>query len=199
MDTLVGEEGNLILNPVWDREPMERFKDWSDMIIFAHPHQDPNSTVLNVLQLLEAFARDLDKERIIIVQPGGDKGMDKLFSISKSVHRVKFGDVPQVEKRGLTQMFDVILKGQTRRSDVSPFWHPGWWRMLKVNYPGLREKVMLLMTDVRTWFGVPIRMASVLELFSCKKFCFIHAFISSKQVVKMENGMTEDGVELVLI
>lgn len=58
---------------------------------------------------------------------------------------------------------------------------------------------MLLMTDVRTWFGVPIRMASVLELFSCKKFCFIHAFISSRQVVKMENGMTEDGVELILI
>lgn len=100
---------------------MERFKDGSDMIIFAHPHQDPNSTVLNVLQLLEAFARDPDEEHITIVQPGGDKGLDKLFCISKSVHRVKFGDVPQVEKRGLTQMFDVILKGQTRRSDVSPF------------------------------------------------------------------------------
>ncbi len=61
------------------------------------------------------------------------------------------------------------------------------------------EKVMLLMTDVRTWFGVSISMASVLELFSCKKFCFIHAFISSRQVVKMEDGMTEDGVELVLM
>ncbi len=58
------------------------------------------------------------------------------------------------------------------------------------------EKVMLLMTDVRTWFGVPIRMASVLELL---KFCFIHTFISSRQVVKMEDGMTEDGVELVLM
>ncbi len=40
--------------------------------------------------------------------------MDKLFCISKSEHRAKFGDVPQVEKRGLTQMFDVILKGQMR-------------------------------------------------------------------------------------
>ncbi len=112
MDTLVGEEGNLILNPKWDREPMERFKDGSDMIIFAHPHQDLSSTVLNVLQLLEAFARDHNEERITIVQPGGDKGVDKLFCISKSEHRVKFGDVPQVEKIGLTQMFDVILKGQ---------------------------------------------------------------------------------------
>ncbi len=48
---------------------MERFKDGSDMIIFAHPHQDPSSTVLNVLQLLQAFARDPDEERITIVQP----------------------------------------------------------------------------------------------------------------------------------
>ncbi len=106
MDTLVDEEGHLVLNP--------GFKDGSDMTIFAHPHQDPSSTVLNVLQLLEAFARDADEERITIVQPGGDKGVDKLFCISKSEHRAKFGDVPQVEKRGLTQMFDVILKGQMR-------------------------------------------------------------------------------------
>ncbi len=62
----------------------------------------------------------------------------------------------------------------------------------KISWP---EKVMLLMTDVRTWFGVPIKMASVLELFSCNTFCFIHAFISYRQVVKMENGMTEDGVD----
>ncbi len=114
MDTLVGEEGNLILNPKWDREPMERFKDGRGIIIFVHPHQDPSSTVLNVLQLLEAFARDPDEERITIVQPGGDKGVDKPFCISKSEHRAKFGDVHQVEKRGLTQMFDVILEGQMR-------------------------------------------------------------------------------------
>ncbi len=61
------------------------------------------------------------------------------------------------------------------------------------------EKVMLFMTDVQTWFGGLIRMASGLELFSYKKFCFIHTFISSRQVVKMEDGMTEDGVELVLM
>ncbi len=167
---------------------MERFKDGSDMIIFAHPHQDPSSTVLNVLQLLEAFARDADEERITIVQPGGDKGVDKLFCISKSEHRAKFCDVPQVEKRGLTQMFDVILKGQMRVHFNA--------QVGEISWP---EKAMLLMTDVRTWFGVPIRIASVLELFSCKKFCFIHAFISSRQVVKMEDGMTEDGVELVLM
>ncbi len=63
---------------------MERYKDGSDMIIFAHPHQDPSSTVLNVLQLLEAFARDPDEERSTIVQPGGDKGVDK-FSASPKV------------------------------------------------------------------------------------------------------------------
>ncbi len=30
---------------------MDRLKDRSDMIIFAHSHQDPSRTVLNVLQV----------------------------------------------------------------------------------------------------------------------------------------------------
>ena len=48
------------------------------------------------------------------------------------------------------------------------------------------------MGDEWTWWGVPIRMASVLELFSCKKFIFIHAFISSRQVVSVDDG-DDDG------
>ena len=31
-------------------------------------------------------------------------------------------------------------------------------------------------------------MASVLELLSCRKFCVIHAFISSRQVVMVDEG-----------
>ena len=52
------------------------------MVIFAHPHQDPSSsTVLDVLELVNALARDPDEERITIVQPGGDKGVYQFFSI----------------------------------------------------------------------------------------------------------------------
>lgn len=51
---------------------------------------------------------------------------------------------------------------------------------------------MLVMGDEWTWWGVPIRMASVLELLSCKKFNFIHAFISSRQVVSVDDGDGDD-------
>lgn len=60
------------------------------------------------------------------------------------------------------------------------------------------EKVMLVMSDDRTWCGVPTKMASVLELFSCRKFCFIHAFISSRQVVRVDDGRAAEGVGFVL-
>ena len=41
----------------------------------------------------------------------------------------------------------------------------------------------VVILDDWTWWGVPTRMASVLEQFSCRKLSFIHASISSKQVV----------------
>ena len=40
MKALVGEEGDLILDSEWDREPGKNFQDGGDMIVFAHPHQD---------------------------------------------------------------------------------------------------------------------------------------------------------------
>ena len=54
------------------------------MIIFAHPHQDPSGAVLDVLELLDAFFRDPDEESIAVVQPGGDRGVDKLFGVRQS-------------------------------------------------------------------------------------------------------------------
>ena len=51
------------------------------MIIFAHPHQDPGSTVLDVLQSLDVLARDPNEECITVVQSGGDTGMDELLCI----------------------------------------------------------------------------------------------------------------------
>ena len=48
-----------------------------DVFIFAHPHQDPGSAVLYVLELLDALARDPDEECIAVIQPGGDKGVDE--------------------------------------------------------------------------------------------------------------------------
>ena len=50
---------------------------------------------------------------------------------------------------------------------------------------------MLVMGHVLTWWGVPMRIASVFELLSCRKFKLIHALISSRQVVRVDDG---DGV-----
>ena len=51
------------------------------MFTLSHPHQDPGSAVLNVLELSEALARDPDEECVAIVQPGGDKGVDEFFGV----------------------------------------------------------------------------------------------------------------------
>lgn len=49
-----------------------------------HPHQDPSSAVLDLLELLNALARDPDEEQDVMVQPGGDKGVEQLFCICQS-------------------------------------------------------------------------------------------------------------------
>ena len=95
MKALVGEEGDLVLGSEWDREPVKSFQDGGNVIIFAHPYQYPGSAVLNVLQSLHALARDPDEECITIVQPGGDKGVDKLLSICQGECWTEFGDVRQ--------------------------------------------------------------------------------------------------------
>ena len=76
VDVLVGEEGDRVFNCECDREPGKGFEDGGDVLKFAHPHQDPGSTVLYVLELLDALARDPD-ECIAVIQPGRDKGVDE--------------------------------------------------------------------------------------------------------------------------
>ena len=81
MEALVGQQGDFIFNPEWDRKPVEGFEDGCDVVVLSHSHQDPRSTVLNVLQLLDVLVGDPDERCIAVVQPGGDKGVDKLFGI----------------------------------------------------------------------------------------------------------------------
>ena len=66
------------------------------MFILTHPHQDPSRAVLDVLELLKTAARDPDEECVAVIQPGGDKGMDKLFCSFLGEHSTDFGDVPKM-------------------------------------------------------------------------------------------------------
>lgn len=55
-----------------------------DVVEFSHSHQDPCSTILNILQSLHAFVRDPDEKCVTVIQSGGDKGVDQ-FSASAKV------------------------------------------------------------------------------------------------------------------
>ena len=48
------------------------------MFVLPHSLQDPSSAVLDVLQLLDVLARNPNEKCVTVVQPGGDKGVDKL-------------------------------------------------------------------------------------------------------------------------
>ena len=81
MEALVGQKGDLEFK---FRKPVEGFEDGCDVVVLPHPHQDPGSTILDVLQPLDVLAGDPDEECITVVQPGGDKGVDKFFGIVES-------------------------------------------------------------------------------------------------------------------
>lgn len=80
------------------------------MVMLAHLHRDPSSAVLEVLKPLDAFTRDPDEECITVVRPGGDKGVDELFSICQVESWMEFCNIPEVVKGSLAQVFDVGLK-----------------------------------------------------------------------------------------
>ena len=67
------------------------------MVMLEHPLQDPGSTVLDILQFLETFARNPDEDCLAIVQPGGDEGMDKLYCIYQSECGMEFGNISEVK------------------------------------------------------------------------------------------------------
>ena len=49
IEAFVGQQGDFIFNPLFDREPVEGFKDGGDVVVLPHSHQDPGSTVLDEL------------------------------------------------------------------------------------------------------------------------------------------------------
>ena len=52
---------------VGDREPMQRCEGGGDMMVCPYSHQDPGSTVLNVLELVDALVWNPDEEGIAVV------------------------------------------------------------------------------------------------------------------------------------
>ena len=65
---------------------VETESQWSEwrmgvMCSCLRTHQDPSCRVLDVLEPLQALARDPDEKCVPVVQSGGDKGMDQFFGV----------------------------------------------------------------------------------------------------------------------
>ncbi len=82
MDALMGDEGDFVVNSGGDREPVKCAEYQYVVFLFLHSHQDPSSAVLDILELLKTLARDSDEKCIVVVQPGGDKGVDEFCNCS---------------------------------------------------------------------------------------------------------------------
>lgn len=80
------------------------------MLIFLHPHHHPGNTVLNILELLEAPARNSDHESITVIQPGGNKGVDELLCSGEGEGGAKFGNNMEVEEGRFADVVDIIFK-----------------------------------------------------------------------------------------
>lgn len=71
------------------------------MLVFPHPHQDPRSTVLDIL---EAPARDPDEECITVIQPGGDKGVDQFLCSREGGGGAKLSNIMEVEEGSFVRL-----------------------------------------------------------------------------------------------
>lgn len=49
--------------------------------MFAHFDEGPSCRVLDVLELQQVLASNPKEKCVTVIQPGGDEGMDQLFSI----------------------------------------------------------------------------------------------------------------------
>lgn len=147
---------------------MQGVNNGGDVLVFTYLHQDLGSTVLNILEPLKALFRDPDAECITILQPGGDKGMDEHLS-SRMVERLpELSNMTVVKEGSLANVLDVIVKakiGVKPDSQISHRRREG--KDVVEKGDGGNEK--------QSWWGVPMGMALVLELLSCKKFSLMHA------------------------
>ena len=64
-----------------------------DVLICLHSHQDPSSTVLNVLQPLDAFSGDSIQKFVAVVQSRGDKCMDEFLCAGEGKSGTEIGNV----------------------------------------------------------------------------------------------------------
>lgn len=100
------------------KKPVQSVKDAGDVCMFTHPHQDPDSAVLSVLELWKALARVSDEECVTVVKPGGDKGMDEL--LRKGKRWPELGNITKVKEGNFANVGDMIFKAKMGVKNLTP-------------------------------------------------------------------------------
>lgn len=110
VQTVMGVKEDFVFYAAVYRKPVQCAEDGGDVLTFTHPHQDPGSAVLNILELLHAPARDPDEECVAVVQPGGDKGVDEFLSSWEGKGRAQFGNITEVKEGSFANGIDMFVK-----------------------------------------------------------------------------------------
>lgn len=82
------------------------------VVIFPNIYQDPSGTVLDLLQPLKTLSRDPDEKCIAVIELGRDKGMGQFSCIRKRVCETKLGNISEVEKGDLPEVFNMGVKSE---------------------------------------------------------------------------------------
>lgn len=69
VQTVMGVEEEIVFNAEVNSKPVKCSKDGGDVLVFPHPHRDPCSAVLDILEPLEAPDADPNEECLIVIQP----------------------------------------------------------------------------------------------------------------------------------
>uniref|UniRef100_A0A3B3I4Z1 Cadherin domain-containing protein n=1 Tax=Oryzias latipes TaxID=8090 RepID=A0A3B3I4Z1_ORYLA len=93
-----------------DNEASPEEKELSDVVKFMPPCQDPSSAVLDVLKLLQAPARNPNKESIVVVESGGDK----FFCTGLGECGVELCNIFKMEKRHFGEVMYMMIKCEIR-------------------------------------------------------------------------------------
>ena len=77
MEDFKGEEQNLVVYPVLDREPMELLKDRSDVVNEGGFGDDASGRVLDQLKFMDRLVRETKKKGVTVVYTGYNQGVNK--------------------------------------------------------------------------------------------------------------------------
>ena len=73
----VGEGQDFIGDPVGDREPVEVFEDWGNVMPGFGVGEESGCCILDQLEFVDGGVADAIEERVAVIKAGGDESVDE--------------------------------------------------------------------------------------------------------------------------